>query len=77
MQKGDYSGAIGEYRQALKLRPDLDHLRLDLALALEAKGERREALEEFEVVCARSPDLRECKENYRRLLKQFHMPPRP
>ncbi len=71
MQKHDLEGAIREYRKALKLRPDLDHVRLDLALALEAKGERRAAVEEFEVVCKRNPDLPECRKDYERLLKQL------
>jgi eukaryotic-like serine/threonine-protein kinase len=77
MQRHDYDGAIREYRKALKLRPDLDHLRLDLALALEGKGQRRAAVEEFEVVCTRQPDLPECREDYMKLMKQLHMPPRP
>ncbi len=78
MQKGDLEGAIVEFRKALKFRPDLDHVRLDLAVALQSKGEKRAALEEFEVVCTRSPDLPECRENYRNLLKQLKLPtPQP
>jgi serine/threonine-protein kinase len=78
MQQGDYDGAISEFRNALKLRPDLDELRLDLALALEKKGKLREAFEEFEVVCTRSPNLSECRDNYQKLIKELKIQtPRP
>jgi serine/threonine protein kinase len=78
MQQGDYDGAISEFRNALKLRPDLDELRLDLGLALEKKGKLREAFEEFEIVCTRSPNLSECRDDYQKLIKQLKIQiPRP
>jgi len=70
MEQKDFDGAAHNFRAALKLRPDFDELRIDLGLALEAENKKREALVEFEVVCARTPNYDGC-DHYRKLLNEL------
>ena len=72
MKQGDYSGAVIKFQQAVKLQPDDDELRVDLAKALEGAGQKQKAYEEFEVVCTRSPDLSECTDDYLKLKKELN-----
>lgn len=71
MRQGDYSGAVVEFEQAVKLQPDDDEARMDLGRALEANGQKQKAYEELEVVCARNPDLSICTQDLLKLKKDL------
>lgn len=55
-QAGDHSGAIGEYREAVRLRPGYLQAENNLGRLLEMTGEYAEAIEILEMAAERSPN---------------------
>ena len=56
--KGDLDGAIGEYREALRLRPGFADVHHDLGVALHDQGKIGEAISSYRKALEISPDLR-------------------
>ena len=61
-------GAIAEYREALRLNPNLAEAHNNLGVALERKGDRQGALEEYRAAYTRDPEDATNRQNYLRLL---------
>lgn len=54
-KSGQSAGAVREFKEAVRLMPDLIEAKLNLGYALYQAGQRSEALREFEQVAARNP----------------------
>ncbi len=54
---GDLDGAISQFRSAIKLAPDYAPAHLHLAEALQRKGEKEEAKQEFQRAAQLDPRL--------------------
>jgi Flp pilus assembly protein TadD len=54
-QRGDTDGAVGEFREAVRLRPDFVAAHYELGLALLERGQPVEALPHFEAVITLQP----------------------
>ena len=68
-RKKQFAEAAGEYRQALKLRPDLSRLHLALANMLAAQGDRAGVVQHLrEAARAKDPQV---AQEATRLLKQL------
>lgn len=55
-ERGDLSGSIAHYREAVRLRPDLPAFRVNLAAALARAGRVRQAVDEYRRAIALDPD---------------------
>jgi Flp pilus assembly protein TadD len=62
-QKGQTGEAIGEFQEALRLKPDFADAHYDLALALCQKGQMHEAIPQFQEVLRLKPDDAEAHYN--------------
>jgi Flp pilus assembly protein TadD len=60
---GDTGGALAEYREALRLRPDFDTARRALAILLVRRREYAEAIRHFEFLVEKSPDDAQARSN--------------
>ncbi len=69
--KRDLDGVIAEFREAIRLKPDWALAHNNLALALEAKGERQGALEEYRKAPELDPKNNFIRTNYKRLSKEL------
>ena len=68
--KRDWDGAISEFREAVRLKPDSATAHYGLGIALESKGDRAGALEEYNAACKLEPnDPTPCKK-YQELSRQ-------
>jgi tetratricopeptide (TPR) repeat protein len=67
LDKGDWDGEIALERQRLRLVPDDARAHANLGVALEKKGERRSALEEYHAAYVLDPKNATYKQNYERL----------
>ena len=65
-------GAIAEYREVLRLNPNNSVCHNYLGVALERKGDRRSALEEYRSAYMLNPKDADYKQNYERLLQQVN-----
>jgi len=68
-KKGDVDGAIAEFREAIRLKPDSAHIHYDLSAALEEKGEDQSVLEEFRKAQELDPKESTVQSTYTRLLE--------
>ena len=62
-------GAIAEFREAIRLKPDSAHIHYDLSAALEEKGEDQSVLEEFRKAQELDPKESTVQSTYTRLLE--------
>jgi Flp pilus assembly protein TadD len=69
-QKGDYDGAIPEYHKALLLNPKLAGTHYGLGTALEGKGDRLNALQEYRAAYELDPQNPTFRQAYEHLLRQ-------
>src|ERR1700745_1128581 len=60
---GDLDGAIGEYRQFLKLHPEATAIHSNLGAALAGLGRFEEAIAEYKIALEQSPGLAEARLN--------------
>jgi hypothetical protein len=73
----DIEQAIAEYREALRLDPDLaaqPEVCFVLGTALESKGDKQGALEQFRLACTKAPNNAVFCEKYRRVAVEFTRP---
>ena len=63
-----------QFREALRIRPDLLEARVDLGIALVKEGRAREALSQFEAVLQQSPTNTLALEYSRTLRAQLALP---
>jgi Flp pilus assembly protein TadD len=70
--KGDWDGAITEYREALRLNPQNGLAHNNLGEALERKRDLRGALEEYRAAYMLDPKNATNKQDYERLLQQVN-----
>jgi Flp pilus assembly protein TadD len=54
-RNGNASGAAEQFRQAVRIMPDLPQARMNLGIALENEGKYSEALAQFEKVLEQDP----------------------
>ena len=54
--KGDLDGAIQNYREALRLKPDFPEAMYNLGVALQAKGDLDSAIAQYRAVLTLTPD---------------------
>ncbi len=52
---GNAADAAGQFREAVRIMPDLPEARLNLGMALENEGNYSEALEQFEKILEQNP----------------------
>lgn len=57
LSSGDLLSAKAEFRQALRLEPDLDQARFSLGTALYLSGEIESAIDAYRTVIRQQPDL--------------------
>jgi tetratricopeptide (TPR) repeat protein len=70
--KGDWDGAVAEYRDAVRLNPNNGFAYYSLGFALETKGDLRGALEEYRAIHMLNPENADFKQAYERLLQQVN-----
>ena len=68
----DLDGAITELREAVRLNPRFDLAHYTLGFALEKKGDRQGALEEYRTAYMLGPKNATYKQDYERLLQQVN-----
>jgi len=65
----DFSGAIHEYREAVRLSPRNPRAHFELGLALKSKGDLDEAVSEYREAIRLEPDLAEAHVNIGSILQ--------
>jgi Flp pilus assembly protein TadD len=70
--EGDWDGAIGEYREAVRLDANDKMAHAALAEALERRGDLPGALEEYRAAFMLDPRNATYKQNYQRLLQEVN-----
>ena len=70
--KCDLDGAVAEYREALRLDPNIARAHNNLGVVLEQNGDRQGALGEYRAAYMLDPKNADYKQNYERLLQQVN-----
>ncbi len=71
-KKGLWVGAIAEYREAIRLKPDDAEAHNSLGRALEHKSDRQAALDEYRKAYDLDPKNATFQGDYERLLKELN-----
>jgi tetratricopeptide (TPR) repeat protein len=73
-EMGDLDGAIGEYREAIRLKPGYFEAHYNLGDELSRKGDKQGALAQFRMACTGAPDNAVFCEMYRNILAELSPP---
>jgi Flp pilus assembly protein TadD len=70
--KGDWDGAIAEFRDVTRLKPEEAGAHFNLGLALEGKGQLQASLAEYQKAYELAPNDQHIRGKYERMQKQLN-----